>query len=190
MAQREGPELAKPPVALGCFFAVSVVVAIFGLAAFAIVFLESGADTGKIELDAADSYRAGTAEFVSEHNIYLVRLPDGSFVALADMDAANRASTGSRCRVGVAPLAEADSPLSTEQLRSRMSAEAAGSSVVLRETCFGAVYDIAGVRLTGDGRNLDRFDVGIDSGGRVVADRSERSCSVREGATWASPVDC
>ena len=168
----------------------SVVVVLAGIAAFAIVFLESGANTGEIELDAADAYAPGTAEFVGEHNFYLVRLPDGSFVALDDMDAANRASQGSRCRVGLAELTDAGLGLTPEQLRAGMSPEAAGSNSVLRETCLGAVYDISGARISGDGRNLDRFEVETTARGRVVVDRSERTCSAREGKSWTSPVQC
>jgi hypothetical protein len=163
------------------------VVALVGLIAFAIVFLESGADTGEVELDPADGYRLGTAEFVGEHNLFLVRLPDGGFVALADLDAANRASQGTRCRVGLAQMEDAQD---ADTWRSRISPEAQGSTSVLRETCFGGVYDIAGITLTGDGRNLDRFAVAVNSRGRVVVDRSERSCSVREGNNWSVPVDC
>lgn len=168
----------------------SVVVVLVGIAAFAIVFLESGADTGEIELDPAAAYAPGTAEFVGEHNFFLVRLPDGSFVALDDLDSANRASQGTRCRVGLVDIDEAGLGATPEQLRARMSPEAAGSNRLLRETCLGTVYDIAGVRLTGDGRNLDRFQVELTSGGRVVVDRSERSCSSRDGNTWSSPVQC
>lgn len=190
MEGQDGPGTARPPVALGCFFMASVVVVLAGIVAFAIVFLESGADTGQIELDAAEAYAPGTAEFVGEHNFFLVRLPDGSFVALDDMDAANRASQGTRCRVGLVDLADAGAGISSEQLRARMSPEAEGSNSVLRETCLGAVYDIAGVRLTGDGRNLDRLFVEVTGRGRVVVDRSERSCSARQGSNWSSPVGC
>jgi hypothetical protein len=184
---REGPETAKPPVALGCFFAVSVVVALIGLVSFAVVFLESGADTGEIELDSAESYAPGTAAFVSEHNFYLVRLPDGSFVALDDFDERNRQSQGSRCRVSPSPIEDAKD---ANQLRAALSPEAAGSTVVLRETCFGGVYDIAGITLAGDGRNLDRFATDVNRRGRVVVDRSERTCSVRDGGNWAVPLAC
>ena len=64
---------------------------------------------------------------------------------------------------------------------------------------FGAVVGRLDARVIEEGEEPltplaqtagDPFLLGIDSGGRVVADRSERFCSVREGATWASPVDC
>jgi len=188
MVNQPAPDAARPPVALGCFFAASVLVALVGIVSFAIVFLESGADTGEVTLDVVEAYAPGTAEFVGEHNFYLVRLPDGSFIALDDMDERNRRNQGARCRVAPTPLE--DLAGAAAGLRARISPEAAGSVSVFRETCFGAVYDIAGVLLAESGRNLDRFAVGVDSRGRVVVDRSERTCSARDGASWSLPAAC
>lgn len=190
MSDSRGSDTVRPPVALGCFFAASVVVVIAGIIAFGIVFLESGADTGEIRLDQAEAYAPGTAEFLGEHNLFLVRLADGSFLALDDLDAANRASQGTRCRVGLANVEASGLGASPQTLRSRMSPEAAGSRAVLRETCFGAVYDLAGIALLEDARNLDRYTVEVTGSGIVVVDRSERTCSVRTGNQWFSPVRC
>ena len=189
MTQDLSPESAKPPVALGCFFAASVVVALFGLIAFAIVFLESGADSGELRLSVVDAYAPGSAEFLGEQNLFLVRLPDGSFVALADMDATNRASSGARCRVGLADIADPGLWISPEVLHARLSPRAAGSTSVLRETCYGAIYDIAGALLAPEGRNLDQYRVDT-SNGVVTVDRSERTCSRRAGASAFIPIDC
>ena len=189
MARDVSPETVKPPVALGCFFGVSVVVVLFGILAFAIVFLESGADTGALKLSVVEAYAPGSIEFVGDHNLFLARLPDGSFVAMADMDAQNRQSSGARCRVGLAAIDDPSLWLSPEVMRSLQSPRASGSTQVLRETCYGAIYDITGVILARDGRNLDQYAVDTSSG-VVVVDRSKRSCTHRTQAALFVSQSC
>ena len=189
MQEDSSPATARPPVALGCFFAASVVVVIVGIIAFAIVFLESGADTGEVRLDQEEAYAPGSVEFVGEHNFFLVRLPDGSFVALADMDAQNRATEGARCRVALTNVDSPDLDVSPQTLRALMSPRAAGAVAVLRETCFGAIYDAAGVILAPEGRNLDQYAVDVSSG-VVNVDRSERICSERTRGSVSTKVTC
>jgi len=185
-----GPETVRPPVALGCFFGLAVIVFIFGIAAFAIVFLESGADTGEVSLDVSEAYAPGSVKFIGEDNIFLVRLGNGDFVALADLDAANRTNQSRRCRVGLVPINEPVLALSQAVLRSQMSAEAEGTTSVFYEPCLGSIYDVAGIRLNGPGMNLERHPVTLDRGGHVVVDTSTRECSERtDGATF-SPSPC
>jgi len=74
----EGVQNARPPVLLGCVSAVAFVVAVFGFFAFLIVFLESGADSGKVQLEDAEAYAPGSVEFVGEENLFLVRLANVS----------------------------------------------------------------------------------------------------------------
>jgi hypothetical protein len=71
-----------------------------------------------------------------------------------------------------------------------MSAAAAGSTSVLRETCLGAVYDIAGVRLLGEGPNLERFNVVVGADGRIRVDTSKRACSQRAGGNPFVSIPC
>jgi hypothetical protein len=182
-----GPETVRPPVALGCFFALAVVVLVAGMVAFGIVFLESGANTGQVGLEAADAYAPGTVEFISEENVFLVRLANGDFLSLADLDAANRANQGRNCRVGLVPMGEPSLGISVEVLRTRMSIEAAGATSVFYEPCLGSIYDVAGARLNGPGANLERHPVAVNAAGRVVIDLSERECSRRtEAADFVS----
>lgn len=186
----EGVENARPPVFLGCFTAVAVLVLLFGLGAFLIVFLESGADTGKVRLEDAEAYAPGTVDFVGEENLYLVRLQGGDYLALSDLDAANRARPERRCRV--APLAVTDSRLPgiLERYGGRMSAAATGTTLVFREDCGGAMYDVTGLRLDAEGRNLDRYPVSIDETGHVVVDTSKRECSERHETGQYVDVKC
>ena len=44
--------------------------------------------------------------------------------------------------------------------------------------------------MLGEGRNLDRHLVSIDSGGRITIDTSKRECSVRTARAASSPVSC
>ena len=184
------PQSIRPPVALGCTFAVATIV-IGGLIVLAaIAFLESGANSGRLVLDPAEAYGRGSVEFVSQRNFFVVRLADGSFLALSDLDAANRANPQRRCRV--APLAATDSqlPQLLATFSSRMSPGAAGATFLFREDCNKAVYDVTGLRLDVDGVNLDRYAVTTDAQGRVTVDISERSCSRREGSQQFLPEAC
>jgi len=178
------------PVMLGCLgMLLAVGLVIFGGVLF-VGFLESGSDTGHMTLRDAESYAPGSVEFVGERNYFLVRLPDGDFLAIADLDAANRAASGRRCRT---QLTQGDTPDNVElieQYRGRFSADAGGAAAVFREDCNGVVYDIAGKRLTGEGRNLDRYPVTIDNRGFVVVDVSRRECSTAAGGVAFQAAAC
>lgn len=186
----EGVQNARPPVLLGCVSAVAFVVAVFGFFAFLIVFLESGADTGKVRLEDAEAYARGSVEFVGEENLFLVRLEDGEYLALADLDAPNRARPERRCRVAPMQLTDARLPGILEHYGTAMSADAVGSTFVFREECDGAMYDVTGLRLDAEGRNLDRYPVSVDSTGHVVVDTAKRQCSQREQLTLFAAVGC
>lgn len=180
----------RPPVFLGCFTALAMVVLAFGIGSCLVVYWESGADTGEVRLELAEAYGRGTVQFVGEQNLYVARLLDGSFLALADLDAANRANPARRCRVYPIPAADPALPTLVARYADRMSAAARGSTLLFREDCNGAIYDFTGVRLDADGPNLDRYPATIDSAGYLVVDTSRRECTSREGAATALPRDC
>lgn len=177
-------------MALGCLGMVAAACVLILVGAFLIAFLESGSATGEMRLRPAATYAPGTVEFVGERNLFLVRLPAGGFLALADLDAANRAAQGRRCRVQLAAGGTADIDALISRYDGNFSADAAGARAVFREDCDGAVYDIAGKRLDEAGPNLDRYAVIVDSSNRVVVDLSKRTCSeAAEGETFHA-VDC
>ncbi len=151
------------------------------LVLFAIRFLESGANAGELLLEPADAYAPGAVEFVGARNFYLVRLVDGSFLALSDLDAANRANAARRCRVAPVQAADPQLPSLLERHAGKTSAPAAGATLLFREECNKAVYDVTGLRLDADAANLDRYPVSVDESGRVVVDVSKRTCTVRSG---------
>ncbi|WBL34854.1 hypothetical protein O0235_08605 [Tepidiforma flava] len=180
----------RPPVFLGCFTALAVLVFLFGIGSCLVVYWESGADTGDIRLELAEAYAPGTVQYVSQRNLYVARLLDGSFLALADLDAANRANPARRCRVHPVPSADPALPGLVDRYKERMSSAARGSTLLFREDCNGALYDFTGVRLDADGPNLDRYPTSIDPAGYLIVNVSERQCSSREGARTAVPREC
>jgi hypothetical protein len=169
--------------------AAAVVLTVF-VVAFALAYLDSGADAGKLVLDDAQAYGRGTVEFVSQRNLFLVRLADGSFLALSDLDAANRASPQRRCRVSPMPVDDARLPGLLQRFGSRSSEQAGGSTLLFREDCNGAIYDVAGARLDAAGPNLDRYPVGVRSDGKLTVDVGKRQCTERAGREAFAPVSC
>jgi hypothetical protein len=179
------------PVFISCLGVILGAALLLGaFVAFVLLFLESGGDSGDLVLEQAAAYAPGSIEYVAERNFYLVRLASGEYHALADLDAANRANAGRRCRA--APVAGDATGLAglVQRYGGRMSPEASGSSVILREDCYGALYDVTGVRLDADGRNLDRYAVSTRGDGRLVVDISKRRCSERSGRELLVPVEC
>ena len=186
----ETPAGPRPPVALGCLGVVAFLAILVVLGFAAVGFFESGANSGELVLAPADSYANGSVEFVAERNIYVVRLADGSFVALSDLDAANRASKQRRCRVARIPLADPQLPALLTAYAGRMSAMAAGTTLLFREDCNSATYDVTGVRLDSEAPNLERHPVAINSAGNVTVDVSKRLCTRRDGANPLAPIAC
>lgn len=187
---RDTPAGPRPPVLLGCVSVAAFVGIVVLLAVAVIGFLESGANSGRLVLAPAESYSNGAVEFVAERNFFLMRLGDGSFVALSDLDAANRANPQRRCRVAPIPRSDPTLPQLLAGYAGRMSAKAAGATLLFREDCNSAVYDVTGVRLDGDAANLERFPVEIDSMGRVTVDVSKRICTKREGGNALGVTVC
>ena len=187
---REPPAGPRPPVALGCIGAAAFVGIVVLLAVAAAGFLESGANTGRLVLAPADSYGNGSVEYIAERNFYLVRLVDGSFVALSDLDAANRRNAQRRCRVAPIPTTDSQLPDLLTEYAGRMSAKAAGTTLLFREDCNSAIYDVTGVRLDSEAANLERHPVDIDSAGRLIVDVSKRVCTRREDSKPLVVIAC
>jgi hypothetical protein len=177
-------------VALGCTAAAGIVILLVVFVVFAGIYLDSGSDSGRLVLDDAEAYAPGSVEFISQRNFYLVRLGDGSYLALADLDAANRASQQRRCRVAPVPGDDAQLPALLEAYALRVSPAAAGSTLLFRESCNMAVYDVTGVRMDAEGPNLDRYPVDIRSDGKLTVDVSQRRCTRRAGSDPFGPIAC
>ena len=180
----------RPPVFIGCSALVAAVVFVVAAIVFTLVYLNSGADSGTVVLNLASDYPGGSEQYISAHNFYIVRLADGTFVALSDLDAANRATPAHRCRIQ--PVGASDPSLRGILARfgSRMSAPALGSTLVFREACNGAIYDITGARIDRNAPNLDRYPTSINSAGRLTVDIAARTCSERTATVTFQPVTC
>lgn len=190
MEDRSPDANVRPPVALGCTFMAAAAVGLIAIFFFAIQWLESGASPRAV-LDQAESYGRGTYHFESAHNLYIVRFVDGRFLALSDLDATNRANPGQRCRVSPISVNDPALPGILQEYGRSFSPEAAGSTLVFRETCHGALYDLAGVRLDDpEALNLDRHDVDIDGQGRLTVNTAVRICTQRGATDVAEVVDC
>ena len=176
------PRNLERPTAFGCGALIAVLVFLGFGALFLVLFLESGANTGELELKEVEAYTRGSFEFVGERNFYIVRLADGEFLALSDLDAANREAEGRRCRVAPIPTSDPTLPGLLRRFEGRLTGQAAGATLLFREDCNGALYSVLGERLDAEGPNLDRFETSINELGRVVVDVSRRVCS-------AGPVD-
>jgi len=175
---------------LGCGVAALAAAALVLLGACFVAYIESGANTGRVTLLPYDAYEVGSIEYHPAEHFYLVRLSPSEFVALADLDAANRAEEGRRCRVAAGARTDPKLPELLERYGERMNPALAGSTYLLREECFGALYDASGLRLDADGRNLDRHPVTIDAQGRIVVDTRVRICSERTERELFAEVPC
>ena len=177
-------------MAIGCSLALLAVVLAVLFVGGCIAFAESGADSGKVTLRDANSYEFGSVDFIGENNFFLSRTPQGEFLALSDLDSANRSNAARQCRANLVNFRDPAHPRLTQEYSGRFSSEAGSSRVLFREACNDAVYDLAGVRLDEDGRNLDQFSVTIDDRNQVVVDVSRRICSAREEQEYRLPASC
>jgi hypothetical protein len=174
----------------GCLGMAAALAVMIGLGLFMILFLESGADRGQVVLRDYRTYQEGTVEYVGERNFFVVRLGDGAFVALADLDHANQQAQGRRCRVQPVSASDPALPDMLREYRSRFSARAEGATLLFREACNGAVYDVTGLRVDSEGRNLDRFVVGVNDSSELVVDTSKRRCTEATAASDFTEVRC
>ncbi len=162
---------------------------LFLIVLLGVVFLESGADSGRVALEPAAAYARGTVTRVAERGFYVVRLANGDFLAISDLDAANRAAADRRCRVAPIPATDPELAGLIARYRAAFSPPAAGSTLIFREDCRGALYDLAGVRVD-EGPNLDRFETSIDGQDRLVVNTARRSCSQRTAAALVVKQAC
>jgi len=177
-------------MALGCLTIITLIAALGLAAGSCVIFLESGADSGTLVLEQAESYERGSLRYFGDRNFYLLRLPDGEFFALSNLDQPNRANPDRRCRVQ--PTATDDPAIASRYpgVAPFLSPASRGADQVFYESCNGALYDATGVVLAAEGFNLDRFPVRILDDGRVAVDLADPTCSRRTADALALPVDC
>jgi hypothetical protein len=136
----------------GCLLAAGL----FALGAvFVIVFVVwTGSGDGRIALGSVKGLRPGSVVYHATDHVFVVRLVDGSPLVLSDIDPHN--PPGRRtCRVTFRP----------DLGGGGADGEAGGRFF---DVCSGAMYDIAGRGLQGDGLDLRRVPFELDAEGQLT----------------------
>ena len=122
------------------------------LAAATVILLTRG--DGSIDLGLVTDYEPGAVVYRSSDRFFVVRLDDGSMIALSDLDPHKQSgqSGQSSCRVTFRP--------------DLGSGEEGAEDAFGRffDACTGSMYDISGRSLGGDGLDLRRRPVYADDG--------------------------
>ena len=115
------------------------------LAAATVILLTRG--DGSIDLGLVTDYEPGAVVYRSSDRFFVVRLDDGSMIALSDLDPHKQSgqSGQSSCRVTFRP--------------DLGSGEEGAEDAFGRffDACTGSMYDISGRGLAGDGLDLSRL---------------------------------
>lgn len=136
----------------GCLLAA----ALFALGAvlvFALVAFRGGGD-GRIGLGSSEGLRPGSVVYHATDHVFVVRPLDGSPVVLSDVDPHNPPGRQT-CRVTYRP-----------DLGS-------GEGGRFFDVCSGAMYDIAGRGLQGDGLDLRPIPFELDAEGQLTIAENE-----------------
>ncbi len=123
-------------------------VALGAAAVVLIAWLWPGGD-GQIDLGVAEGYRPGSVVYRSTDGFFVAGQPDGTVLALSDIDPHNPSGRSS-CRVTFRP----DLAMAEESGR-------------FFDVCTGSMYDIGGRGLADDGLDLKRLPVQQDKGGKL-----------------------
>lgn len=126
----------------GCLAAGGVLIVGAILAAATVILLTRG--DGSIDLGLVTDYEPGAVVYRSSDRFFVVRLNDGSMIALSDLDPHNPPGRSS-CRVTFRP------DLGSGE------AGAGDASGRFFDACSGSMYDISGGGLAGDGLDLSRL---------------------------------
>ena len=117
------------------------------LAAATVILMTRG--DGSIDLGLVTDYEPGAVVYRSSDRFFVVRLTDGSMIALSDLDPHNPPGRTS-CRVTFRPDLAPGAVGSGEE----GAGEASGRFF---DACSGSMYDISGRGLAGDGLDLSRL---------------------------------
>jgi hypothetical protein len=126
-------------VRLGCLVALGLVA--LGAAVVVLVLWVWPSGGGPIDLGNIEGYRPGSVVYRSTDGLFVVRAPDGTVLALSDLDPHNPPGRKS-CRVTFRPdLAQA------------------GEVGRFFDGCTGSMYVLGGHGLAGDGLDLKQLPV-------------------------------
>jgi hypothetical protein len=145
----------------------------------------SGGNDGGNAFDAgeAKAYQPADVNQIEPHHLFIVRLQDGTFIALYDKSPRQQELKGD-CRVQY----DETSPLgSVPQLPGFTGAfvEDCGANESSR-----TVWRADGMFAFGGGYgDLDRFDTHVDKDGHLIVDLGSRTCTHSRGAIGVPPFD-
>ena len=128
----------------------------------------------------AAEYKLGDVNQFELQHMFLVRLPDGEFLAFYDKSSRQQELGGS-CRV----MYDETAGIGTLE-------PIAGLGGAFVEECEGsrAIWRVDGKYSFGNGYgDLDRFNVSVDDAGDVVIDLSSRSCTRSRGVPGIEPFE-
>ena len=165
------------PLALAALVVVGLVIGIGFLfnQGSGSVDTQHGYDAG-----AANGYQNASVVYAEQQHLYIVRLQDGTFIALYDKSSKQQ-ELRSDCRVA---FDDAATPGAQPQLLGITGAfveDCDGLHAVWRadgEFAFGASYG-----------NLDRYATSIDGAGHLIVDTSSRTCTRSRGVIGVPPFD-
>ncbi len=129
---------------------------------------------------AASGYQNASVVYQEQQHLYIVRLQDGTFIALYDKSSKQQELRGD-CRVA---FDDAATPGTMAQLP--------GITGAFVEDCDGlrAVWRADGKFAFGAGYgNLDRYGTSIDAAGHLIVDTSSRTCTRSRGVIGVEPFD-
>ena len=172
----------------GCLL-IGALVAVAGIAIFVVLGIafggepDPGAGGGSASFNAgrAESYVPADVNHLEQEHVYVVRLPDGEFMAFYDKSPKQQ-EINSNCRVRWEENANLGGLV--EQLP--------GFNGAFAETCEGTrgVWRADGLRAYGAGYgNLDRFRTEVDANGDLIIDLSERTCTRSRGVVGVPPFE-
>jgi hypothetical protein len=137
--EEQGRSEQPTGVRMGCLVIFGLMLLGAALAILAVLVWPSGG--GPIDLGNIEGYRPGSVVYRSTDGLFVVRQPDGTVLALSDLDPHNPPGRAS-CRVTFRPdLAQT------------------GEVGRFYDGCTGATYDLGGHGLAGDGLDLKELPV-------------------------------
>ena len=185
MNESETPDAPQEHRRSGCFLRLGVVALVAAAVVVAIGFLfDQGSDSVSPErgydAGAASAYQNGSVVYAEAQHLFIVRLEDGTFIALYDKSSKQQ-ELRSDCRVSFDDTAALNklSPLP-------------GIAGAFVENCDGlrAVWRADGAFAFGAGYgNLDRFNTSVDGAGHLIVDTSSRTCTRSRGVIGVPPFD-
>jgi hypothetical protein len=169
----------------GCLVWLGVTLAIVvGIVVAIGLLFDQGSDSvqNAHQYDAGDAsaYQRASVVYAEQQHLFVVRLEDGTFVALYDKSPKQQ-ELRSDCRVSFEDTAMTGT-----------LAPLAGVTGAFVEDCDGlrAVWRADGVFAFGAGYgDLDRFETSINAAGHLVVDTGSRTCTRSRGVIGVPPFD-